>query len=139
METSTQRRALPETLVLDGGLATELERRGCDISGTLWSARVLLDSPDVIRAVHFDYLLSGADCVTTASYQISFEGFAEAGLSAAETIQAFDASIAVAQAARAQALQQHSRPIWIAASLGPYGAILHDGSEYHGRYGVGFD
>jgi homocysteine S-methyltransferase len=130
---------LPEILVLDGGLATELERRGCDVSGTLWSARVLLDRPKAVEAVHLDYLLSGADCVTTASYQISFEGFAEAGLSPAETIRALDSSIAVARSACVQAQQRTGRQAWVAASLGPYGAILHNGSEYHGRYDLGFD
>jgi homocysteine S-methyltransferase len=130
---------LPEVLVLDGGLATELERRGCNVSGTLWSARVLLDRPDAVEATHLDYLLSGADCITTASYQVSFEGFTEAGLTAADATKALETSVAVAKAARARASQRTGRQAWIAASLGPYGAILHNGSEYHGRYDIAFD
>jgi homocysteine S-methyltransferase len=130
---------VPEVLVLDGGMATELQRRGCDVSGALWSARALLDCPDAVEAVHLDYLLAGADCVTTASYQVSFEGFAEAGLSAADTVRALETSVAVAQAAREKAVRKTGRQAWIAGSLGPYGAILHDGSEYHGRYDIAYD
>ncbi len=129
----------PGVMILDGGLATELERRGCDISGILWSARVLLDHPEAVEAVHLDYLLAGADCITTASYQISFEGFAEAGYSSAQTVQALESSVAVARLAREKARDRTGRQAWIAASLGPYGAILHDGSEYHGRYDIGID
>jgi homocysteine S-methyltransferase len=132
-------RPFPPVLVIDGGLATELERRGLDLSGPLWSARALLDQPAIVEDVHAAYLVAGADCLITASYQISFEGFARAGLSAAETVQALDQSTAVAAAARRRYAEQSHRPVWIAASLGPFGATLHDGSEYHGRYDLSFD
>ena len=127
---------LPATMVLDGGLGTELERRGCDLRGQLWSADALLGWPDVVEAVHADFLDAGADCITTASYQISFEGFARAGLSAAETIHALKASMAIADAARRRVAGRSGRRAFVAASLGPYGAALANGAEYHGRYGV---
>jgi homocysteine S-methyltransferase len=132
-------RPLPAVMVIDGGLATELERRGSDLSGPLWSAHTLLEQPALVEEVHASYLAAGADCLITSSYQISFEGFARAGLSTAETIRALEQSTAVADAARRRFAQQSDRPVWIAASLGPFGATLHDGSEYHGRYDVGFD
>ncbi|MBZ5541576.1 MAG: homocysteine S-methyltransferase [Acidobacteriia bacterium] len=122
--------------ILDGGLGTELASRGCDISDSLWSARVLLEQPEVIEGVHFDYLRAGAECITTASYQVSFQGFARAGLGREETIRALRESVAVARRARGrfQAAQPHGRVPLIAASVGPYGASLGDGSEYHGNY-----
>jgi homocysteine S-methyltransferase len=132
-------RTFPAVMVIDGGLATELERRGADVSGPLWSAHALLEQPALVEEVHAAYLAAGADCLITSSYQISFEGFARAGLSAAETVHALEQSTAVADAARRPFAKRSDRPVWIAASLGPFGATLHDGSEYHGRYDVGFE
>lgn len=131
--------AFPGFMVLDGGFGTELERRGASVRGSLWSAEALLGSPKLVEDVHAAYLDAGADCITTGSYQISFEGFAEAGLSPAETIQAFKASMALADAARRRAAGASGRRAFVAASLGPYGAVLHNGAEYHGRYGVPFE
>ena len=126
----------PDLMVLDGGFGTELERRGCDVRGELWSAEALLGRPDLVEDVHAAYLDAGADCITTGSYQVSFEGFASAGLSTADTVRALKASMAIAEAARRRIVGTSRRRAFIAASLGPYGAILHDGAEYHGRYGV---
>ena len=121
--------------VLDGGMATELERRGSDISGPLWSAHVLLDAPERIEAVHLDYLNAGADCISTASYQISALGFAELGLEEGKAESALRQSVWLAESARGK----QRRPALIAASLGPYGAALHNGAEYHGNYDCSFD
>ncbi|HKO12609.1 MAG TPA: homocysteine S-methyltransferase [Acidobacteriaceae bacterium] len=125
--------------VLDGGLATELERRGCDISGPLWSAHVLDTSPETIVALHLDYLRAGADCIATASYQVSSFGYRELGRPPQDAARALQQSVALAEKARAAYARDSSRRIWIAASLGPYGAALHNGAEYHGRYSISFD
>lgn len=125
--------------VLDGALATELERRGCDISGPLWSAHVLDTSPKTIAAVHLDYLHAGADCVSTASYQVSALGYRELGREVREAEKALQRSVAIAEEARAAYAAENPRRVWIAASLGPYGAALHNGAEYHGRYSIGFE
>lgn len=124
--------------ILDGGMATELERRGCDISGPLWSARIITDNPDAIEAVHLSYLEAGADCILTAGYQVSSMGYAELGLPPEAAASAMKKSVDLAVAARERYRSQSSRPAWIAASLGPYGAALHDGSEYHGNYNASF-
>jgi homocysteine S-methyltransferase len=120
--------------VLDGGLATELEAAGCDISGPLWSGHVLREHPEKIEAVHLAFLQAGADCISTASYQISREGFREIGLSDAEAIEALRLSVQLAEQACTLFHQRSRRPVWLAASLGPYGAALHNGAEYHGNY-----
>lgn len=129
--------------VLDGGVATELERRGCDISGPLWSAHVLDQSPATIAAVHLDYLRAGADCISTASYQVSAQGYREFTPDSAEAARrverALRQSVEIAEQARALYALEDPRPVWIAASLGPYGAALHNGAEYHGLYTIGFD
>jgi len=129
--------------VLDGAMATELERRGSDISGPLWSARVLHESPASIAAVHLDYLRAGADCISTASYQVSRYGFSELGHAPATAArlaeQALLQSVAIAEQARTLCALENPRRIWIAASLGPWGAALHNGAEYHGRYSLAFD
>jgi homocysteine S-methyltransferase len=130
------RPVFPDVMVLDGGFGTELERRGCDVRGALWSAEALLGSPALVEDVHAAYLAAGSDCITTGSYQVSFEGFAEAGLSAADATRALKASMAIADAARRRVVGTSDRRVFIAASLGPYGAILHNGAEYHGRYGI---
>jgi homocysteine S-methyltransferase len=128
--------------VLDGGLATELEARGCDISGALWSARVLRERPQEIERLHYDYYAAGANVAITASYQASYEGFAAIGIGADETTRLLQRSVALARDARARYRREHpgdSRRLLVAASVGPYGAISHDGAEYRGDYGLSVD
>jgi homocysteine S-methyltransferase len=126
-------------LILDGGLATELERRGCDLSDELWSARLLMDDPDLIRQVHLDYYWAGADCCTSASYQASIPGFMRRGLAAEQARELIRLSVQLVIEARDQFWSVPAnragrlRPI-TAASAGPYGAYLADGSEYTGDY-----
>lgn len=128
--------------VLDGAMATELEHKGFDLSGPLWSAHVLQTSPEAIAAVHREYLEAGADCLLTASYQVSAEGFGELGYSAEDASRAAEralrSSVAIAEKVRNEYQAQSPRHIWIAASLGPYGAMLHNGAEYHGDYDCSF-
>lgn len=119
-------------LVLDGGLATRLEARGHDLGGELWSARLLLEDPGEVTAAHADFADAGAQIATTASYQVSFEGLARLGIDAAGTAHLLRRSVAVARAAGSSAAGAG----WVAASIGPYGATLADGSEYTGRYAV---
>ena len=131
-----------ELLILDGGLATELEARGCDISGTLWSARVLREQPEAIEQLHYDYYAAGADIAITASYQASYEGFAGIGLDAGETTRLLRRSVELAHNARTRYRRDHprdTRELRVAASIGPYGAISHDGAEYRGDYGLDTD
>lgn len=121
--------------MLDGGLATELEARGHDLSDHLWSARLLLDAPQEIVAVHLAFFRAGAQIATTASYQASFTGFGARGIEHAEAARLLRRSVDLAKSARDQVRDPH-RPRWVAASVGPYGAALADGSEYRGRYGL---
>ena len=126
--------AVPHDTVLisDGGLATELEARGHDLSDALWSARLLVDAPQEIVAVHAAFFRAGAAIATTASYQASFDGFAGRGIGRVEAAGLLRRSVELAQTARDELGGQR----WVAASVGPYGAALADGSEYRGRYGL---
>jgi homocysteine S-methyltransferase len=128
-------------LLLDGALATELESKGCNLADPLWSARVLLDRPELIAAVHLDYFMAGADCVITASYQATVQGLTAKGLTEAEALQVISSSVSIAKRVRDNFWQdnsnRHNRPKpLVAASVGPYGAYLADGSEYRGNYGL---
>ena len=129
--------------VLDGGLATELERAGCDLASPLWSGEVLRTQPEKVLAVHRSYLEAGADCLLTASYQLSAMGFREIGLSADAAHLAIQQSVALAEQARREYAQaeiaagRKPHRIWIAGSLGAYGAALHNGAEFHGNYNIG--
>jgi len=129
-------------VVLDGALATEMENRGADLDDPLWSAKQLFESPELIRAVHLDYLHAGADVIATATYQASFEGFRNAGFDRGQAESLMRLGVDLAVLARetcwssVDARRGRLRPL-VAASIGPYGAILHDGSEYHGNYGIG--
>jgi homocysteine S-methyltransferase len=116
-------------------MATELEYLGAKIDGPLWSAHVLEDAPEKIIAVHRTYIEAGAQCILTSSYQVSRMGYAEYGLAAERADAALLRSIELARAASAEF---SDRRIVVAASLGPYGAALHNGSEYHGNYGCRF-
>lgn len=119
-------------VVLDGGLSTALTAAGHDLSDALWSARLLLTDPDAITAAHLAYYRAGAEVAITSSYQATFEGFGRRGLSAAETAGLLRDSVALAR----RAAFEVDGPRWVAASVGPYGAMLADGSEYRGRYGL---
>ena len=121
-------------LVADGGLATELEARGHDLSDSMWSARLLMDAPQEIKAAHLAFLQAGAVIATTASYQASFDGFAACGLSRSDAARLMRLSVELARAACGEMADGVRR--WVAASVGPYGAALADGSEYRGRYGL---
>jgi homocysteine S-methyltransferase len=124
-------------VILDGGLATELEVRGHDLSDALWSARLLLDDPEAIRDVHTAYLEAGADCVVSGSYQATVEGFRRRGVGAEEARERLGRSVELAREARDAIWRTppsgRRRPL-VAASVGPYGAALADGSEYTGDY-----
>jgi homocysteine S-methyltransferase len=117
-------------VVLDGGLSTELEFRGHDVSSALWSARLLRDDPGAIADVHAAFAAAGAQVLTTASYQATFPGFAAAGIDGAQAGTLMARSVQLARDGLARA----GRHGWVAGSVGPYGASLADGSEYTGHY-----
>ena len=123
-------------VVLDGGMSNVLERRGHDLSTDLWTARLLLDDPGEIAAVHAAYFRAGADVATTASYQASVPGLVAAGLTPDRAEATIRASVMVARDVRDELAEELGRELVVAASVGPYGAYLADGSEYRGRYGV---
>ncbi len=124
-------------IVLDGGLATELEAQGFDIGTKLWSAGLLQSDPAAIVAAHLAYLEAGAEIIISASYQASQAGFMSLDLSEQEADELIVSSVELACAARRQFLDAQPetsfKPI-VAASVGPYGAAMHDGSEYTGNY-----
>jgi homocysteine S-methyltransferase len=128
-------------MILDGAFSTELERCGCDLNDPLWSAKILMENPEMISRVHTDYFEAGADCVITASYQATHEGFMKRGLSEKQADELIRLSITLATSARdlfwAAPANRTNRPKpLVAASVGPYGAFLADGSEYRGDYAL---
>ena len=122
-------------VVLDGGMSNALEDRGHDLSDRLWTARLLRDAPAEIAAVHRAYYRAGARVATTASYQASVPGFVEAGLSPGEAERLLRRSLTLAREVRDELAGDGTERL-VAASVGPYGAVLADGSEYRGRYGL---
>jgi homocysteine S-methyltransferase len=123
------------TVVLDGGLSNALEDRGHDLSSDLWTARLLRDDPGEIVAVHRGYFAAGARVATSASYQASVPGLTAAGLTRSEAERQIASSVRLAREARDEAALHTEAPLFVAASVGPYGAAQADGSEYTGRYG----
>ncbi|WP_339132192.1 homocysteine S-methyltransferase [Streptomyces sp. f51] len=125
------------TVVLDGGMSNQLEAAGHDLGDSLWSARLLADRPEAVVEAHLAYYEAGADVAITSSYQATFEGFARRGIPRERVAELLGLSV---EAAREAARRAHAkgavRPLWVAASVGPYGAMLADGSEYRGRYGL---
>lgn len=125
-------------LVLDGAMGTELEKRGCQLTDKLWSAKVLVDNPQLIYQVHLDYFRAGADFVLTASYQASVAGFMRYGLDEMASRELIAKCVALAKQARTDYLQEikpsSNKTLLVAGSIGPYGTFLADGSEYRGNY-----
>ena len=132
-----------EYAILDGGLATELEKAGFDLNHPLWSARLILENPEAIKDVHLSYLTAGADIITSASYQASFPGCKRMGMSDEEVEKLLRKTVEIASEAREEFLREilwtgdqvRIKPL-IAASIGPYGAYLANGAEYTGDYKV---
>ena len=126
-------------MILDGGLATELERMGHNLDHPLWSARIVSEKPEAIKQVHLSYLKAGADMITTASYQASFPGCMKEGLSEKAVAALLRKTVEIASLARDEFLESKtgdkSDPL-IAASIGPYGAYLANGAEYTGEYNI---
>lgn len=122
-------------VLLDGGLSTALEEQGTDLGGALWTARLLAEEPDRIAEAHRAFYRAGAQVATTASYQASVEGLVAAGHDVATARRLVVRSVTLARTVRDELAPE--RPgLLVAASVGPYGAFLADGSEYRGRYGV---
>ena len=125
-------------IVLDGGLATLLEAHGHDLTSDLWSARLLAENPAAITAAHREYFEAGAQVAITSSYQASFQGFEQLGLDRGQAAELLRRSVRLAREA-AESARPASGAVgqrWVAASVGPYGAALADGSEYRGDYGL---
>ena len=133
--TSLREQLVHRPVLLDGGLSTTLEQHGCDISGDLWSARLLQDEPMAIQRAHQAFFDAGAQVATTATYQATFAGFARHGVDPDTTERLMRRSVTLAKSAG----ETVDAPTWVAASAGPYGAMLADGSEYTGRYGLSVD
>jgi len=114
-------------VLLDGGLSTALEQQGADLSGRLWTARLLAEEPERIARAHREYFLAGAQVATTASYQASIEGFVAAGYDTATARELITRSVTIPRQVRDE-LADHHPGLLVAASVGPYGAFLADGS-----------
>lgn len=126
-------------MILDGAMATELEKYECDLNDSLWSAKVLIENPELIKKVHLDYFEAGADCAMTASYQATIAGFMSRGLSKEEAEELIGKSVQIAAEARDEFWEDEKNHVnrpkpLVAGSIGPYGAFLADGSEYTGDY-----
>jgi len=131
--------ACERPILIDGGLATQCEAMGYNIDGDLWSAVLLKENPRAIVDASRAYLDAGAEIIATASYQASRQGLMATGLSAAQADELIVSSVSLARQARDEFLRDnpdaHRAPL-VAASIGPYGAVLHDGSEYTGAYDI---
>ena len=141
MDTIARDLAKYPLLVLDGAFGTELARRGFDTNDELWSAKALFEKPELVEAVHRDYYEAGADISTSASYQATVEGFEKKGFTREQAKELIVRSVRLVQQARDAFWQQRAKRVGrpqplVAASVGPYGAYLADGSEYRGDYGA---
>ena len=130
-----------KVFIVDGALGTELERRGFDIKDPLWSAKYLMHNSLAICEIHRDYLEAGADCITSASYQASFEGFMKRGMKEEEAKALIQSAVKIAIEVRDTFWENEANRLnrikpFVAASVGPYGAYLADGSEFRGNYGL---
>jgi len=128
-------------IIIDGALGTQIQKNGYDVNDSLWSAKYLDENPEVIKEVHRQYLEAGADIIITSSYQASLEGFIKKGFSTQKAIDLMKLSINIALETRDEFWENYEekdkriKPL-VAASIGPYGAYLADGSEYTGKYGI---
>ncbi|XP_030384145.1 uncharacterized protein LOC115631515 [Scaptodrosophila lebanonensis] len=136
--------AAMDILVKDGGFGTQMSVHvGDAVDGDpLWSARFNSTNPAAVVATHLDFLQNGADIILTNTYQTSVEGYMEyLELDEEESIELIKKTVRLAHVAmdkyKAEYYQSHQKipeNKFIIASIGPFGAHLHDGSEYTGDY-----
>jgi homocysteine S-methyltransferase len=117
---------------IDGGLSTALENNGNKLTTSLWTGELIRTAPIEITKAHLDFINAGSQVIITSSYQLSYLGCGKRGWSEVETDDALRASTKLAK----DAVIKSSKDVKVAASVGPYGAALADGSEYKGNYGV---
>ena len=117
---------------LDGGLSTALENNGNKLTTSLWTGELILAKPSEITKAHLDFISAGSEIIITSSYQLSYLGCSKRGWSESKTDQALRGSTQLAK----DAVTASGKVVKVAASIGPYGAALADGSEYKGNYGV---
>lgn len=132
-----------KAIIIDGALGTQIQKNGHNVTDLLWSAKFLDENPQVIKDVHTQYLEAGADILITSSYQASIEGFLKKGFSEEKAIELLKLSINIAKETRDEFFKNSNqvnriKPL-VAASIGPYGAYLADGSEYSGNYNISND
>ncbi|MBB6458971.1 homocysteine S-methyltransferase [Flammeovirga kamogawensis] len=131
---------ISKTILLDGGLSNALEAQGIDLNHELWSAKLLKEDEEAIVKAHLEYYLAGASCIITSSYQATIDGLMKYGNSREESIELIKKTTTLGVKAKEQALKKGvERPLFVAGSIGPFGAFLADGSEYRGDYGIGVD
>lgn len=131
-------------LVVDGAMATELEKHGINTDSDLWSAKALIENPEAITAVHESYFQNGADVATTNTYQANVSKFMELGFSESESENLIIKAVELAKKARSNYFDSLPKDVrqkraphpLVAGSVGPYGAYLADGSEYTGDYNL---
>lgn len=126
--------SLKSPIIIDGGLSNVLESKGCNLNHSLWTAKLLSENPEILINSHIDYIDAGAQVLATASYQASFPGLINEGYTKEDARHLMIKSVSLVEEAIRKA--KVNRHIYIAASLGPYGAYLADGSEYRGDYGI---
>jgi len=117
---------------LDGGLSTALENNGNKLTTSLWTGELIRSAPSEITKAHLDFINAGSQIIITSSYQLSYLGCSKRGWSKSETDEALHTSTQLAK----DAANKSGKDVMVAASVGPYGAALADGSEYKGNYGV---
>ena len=125
-------------MILDGGLSNVLEGMGCNLEHPLWTALLVQTNPELIIKAHLAYLEAGATCITSSGYQASVDAYMQIGESKLNAEQYILKSLRLALTARQIHQEKHNNVhnISVAASMGPYGAFLADGSEYTGDYNI---
>ncbi|OXA62711.1 homocysteine S-methyltransferase [Folsomia candida] len=129
-----------KVFLLDGGLSNDLNNRvPFDLhKEPLWTAKALITDPDAVVATHLEYLQAGADIIETSSYQATLEGFKDFMKVDSDSGKKYIRdSVTLAKVAvdKFKALDEScSRFPLVAGSIGPYGVLRCDGSEYSGSY-----
>jgi len=99
-----------QTIILDGGTGTDIQRRGAPMSGETWCAEVNLTHPDIVRAVHEDYIRAGADIITANTFASSALSFNHYGRDD-DLLKIDAAAVAIAKQAAA------GKPVAVAGSV----------------------
>ena len=104
-----------EIILFDGAMGTMLQANG--MTGGELPERYNLEKPEIIEKIHLEYLVAGADVITTNTFGANSHKLEESGLKVKEVIEA-------AVSCARKAIEKNGQEAYVALDIGPVGQLM---------------